>query len=1187
MVAFTLSAFAANADGVTNDCRVDWNAVYQEIDGFGASSAFVGDWTSAWADMFFSTNTGIGLSLLRSRIAPDGTAPDYNIMQMAQARGARVWSTPWSPPADFKDSGTVNGGYFLSAFNQPYASQLANYVLNMKTNYQVDVYAVSVQNEPDYGTTAYESCVWTAQQIHDFIPYLYQALSNNGVGSTKILIAEQAVWNFAMTADAMGDLTTSNMVGILGAHDYDSSVAQVDSGGKPLWETEVSTLVGDYDGSIANGLYWAGQIHAFMTVVQANAFNYWWLIPKGNNNQGLTDASGTPAKRMYVLGQFSRFVRPGYYRIGAFNNAGTLISAYKDSGAGNFAIVAINTNSTSVTQFFNLTNFTAGSVTPWITSGTLSLSIQTAVPVTNASFSYVLPPQSVVTFVGQTNLNVTITMQPQNQMIEPGRNAAFSISVSGAMPLNYFWQQNGACIADATNATYSLTNVLASASGSQFSCVVSNAYGAITSSVATLTVTTPICVEPPSGIVAWWLGESNAVDIIGGNNGVLMNGAVFTNALVGNGFVFNGGTSYVQLPRNLFPSPNAGQFSFELWFETTTGGVILAQQAGTPFTSPSGGWVPHIYVGTDGNLYVQMFWDGAFDQISTSTPVNDGKFHHLAVTYDGVNEVVYLDGAAIGITRLQSSNYTSFFLCQLGTGYTSGWPAGNGGWYSFSGIIDQPTLYTNALTVEQVQSIYNAGSAGKCTDELLPVVIAQPTNQIVAASATAVFSVSATSLLPLTYQWLGSATVVTGATNATLTLTHATTNNPDNYAVVITSPYGSVTSSVVTLTITPPVCVEPPFGIVAWWLGGGNAVDIVGGNNGVLMNGVGFINALVGNGFVFNGGTSYVQLPPNLFPFPNAHPFSIELWFETAAGGVILAQQAGTPFNSLGDGWVPDMYVGIDGNLYVQMFWDGAFDQISTSTPVNDGKFHHLAVTYDGVNEVVYLDGAAIGALALAYSTYTSNFSCQFGTGYTQYWPAGNGGWYSFNGIIDQPTLYTTALTAAQIQSIYNAGSAGKCTDELMPVIIAQPTNQIVAVGATAVFSVSAMSLLPLTYQWLGGATAVAGATNATLTLTHATTNNPANYAVVITSPYGSVTSSVVTLTITNVTFNVSATLLPNRDVQLTMTGLPGNVFRILGSTNLLDWQTIATLTNFTGTVQFTDPAATNFNCRFYQLVTP
>jgi len=66
--------------------------------------------------------------------------------------------------------------------------------------------------------------------------------------------------------------------------------------------------------------------------------------------------------------------------------------------------VAINSNATvSINQTFALTNFTAASVTPWITSATLSLAVQTPVNVTNASFTYNLPAQSVVTFVGQGN----------------------------------------------------------------------------------------------------------------------------------------------------------------------------------------------------------------------------------------------------------------------------------------------------------------------------------------------------------------------------------------------------------------------------------------------------------------------------------------------------------------------------------------------------------------------------------------------------------------------------------------------------------------------------------------------------------------------------------------------------------------------------------------------------------------
>ncbi len=121
---------------IVTQCTVDWNTVFQRIDGFGASSAWNPNWTTALADMFFSTNTGIGLSLLRNHITPTGSTVETSIMQWAQARGARVWSTPWSPPASLKSANTsgvisVNGGALISSTNnyQTYATQLANYVL--------------------------------------------------------------------------------------------------------------------------------------------------------------------------------------------------------------------------------------------------------------------------------------------------------------------------------------------------------------------------------------------------------------------------------------------------------------------------------------------------------------------------------------------------------------------------------------------------------------------------------------------------------------------------------------------------------------------------------------------------------------------------------------------------------------------------------------------------------------------------------------------------------------------------------------------------------------------------------------------------------------------------------------------------------------------------------------------------
>ena len=438
-----LSVQSLNSTPTNGSCTVNWTNVFQSIDGFGASSAWQSIWTTAQGDMFFSTNngtgrskngtnfsfTGGGLSLLRTRIAPGATTVENSLMQMAQARGAKVWSSPWSPQASFKSNGNLNGGGFVgnTANYQAYANQLAGYVVNLKNTYGINLYALSVQNEPDAKVTTYESCNWTAQQIHDFIPYLYNALAAGNVASTKIILPESQNWpDYSnLVATAMSD-STSNLVNIVADHNYDGKNGPAslvkNSYGKPLWETEVSLLSGS-DSNITNGVYYAGRIHLFLTVAQANAWHYWWLMP-GNStgNQGLTDTNGVPAKRMFALGQFSRFVRPNYYRIGANNPGVAQISAYKDSLSPSFAIVAINSNtSASIVQTFGLTNFNASSVTPWITSASLSLAVQTPVGVTNSSFTYTLPPLSVVTFVGQSVSNTVPALMPvADQTINAG-----------------------------------------------------------------------------------------------------------------------------------------------------------------------------------------------------------------------------------------------------------------------------------------------------------------------------------------------------------------------------------------------------------------------------------------------------------------------------------------------------------------------------------------------------------------------------------------------------------------------------------------------------------------------------------------------------------------------------------------------------------------------------------------------
>ena len=85
-----------------------------------------------------------------------------------------------------------------------------------------------------------------------------------------------------------------------------------------------------------------------------------------------------------------------------------------------------------------------------------------------------------------------------------------------------------------------------------------------------------------------------------------------------------------------------------------------------------------------------------------------------------------------------------------------------------------------------------------------PTILAQPENQFIQFSNSGTFSVAASGVGPLAYQWRFNAASLIGQTNSSLTVSNATLANEGNYQVVIANSYGSVTSSVATLAVSLP-----------------------------------------------------------------------------------------------------------------------------------------------------------------------------------------------------------------------------------------------------------------------------------------------------------------------------------------------------------------------------------------------
>lgn len=404
------------------------NEADQVIDGFGGSCAdFYEPLSPEMADFFF-TPSGIGLSLLRIQVVPSladcrsyfgrtggncvkvesGATVlkgELAVAQQAIARGVTVWSTPWSPPASMKSNGSfINGGKLLPNYYSGWAQSMADFVSLLKSN-GVSLYAISVQNEPDL-TTDYGSATFSSQELHDFVPYLHSALRSKGVEETKIMISEASGWNFRLTWASMSDPGVAGDVGILAAHGYGStSMVAPASFGKHVWQTEDSSESGTYDGGMTDALSWATKIHMYLALTQVNAWHWWFLSDgikygNGTDNAALTDINLNYPKRAYVTGQWSKFVRPGWHRIGVSYSGPLQITAFKSADDNSFAIAVVNPGNTVIRQTYVLDDIQAKFVNPWATSSTLSLAPLRRVSVVGSTFTYEMPAQSVVTFTG-------------------------------------------------------------------------------------------------------------------------------------------------------------------------------------------------------------------------------------------------------------------------------------------------------------------------------------------------------------------------------------------------------------------------------------------------------------------------------------------------------------------------------------------------------------------------------------------------------------------------------------------------------------------------------------------------------------------------------------------------------------------------------------------------------------------
>ena len=413
---------------------INFGSAKQTIQGFGGSAAwYYGKMADDRVNALFGTSLtdSLGLSILRLRIAPaewntatqtaDTTQWTAELANgaAAQARGALVFATPWTPPASMKIVNTDRTNPLYSGRLNParyadYAKYLNSYIRYAATR-NVQLYAVSLQNEPDFDPQTYESCLWNADEMTAWAAgHGAEAVA----GTTAKLMAPESFYFSQATVDTLlGDANAAGNLSIIGGHLYGGAPAYPASArklGKDVWMTEHfldSVNKADtktaWQTSIDDAIAIAKEIHDGLTLGQYNAYVYWWLV--NSNDAKPTGLIGSDNKPTYFgigLKHFSYFIRPGYVRYDTtvLPQKGVRVSAFgTPAGAGNgkAVVVLVNENATDVTltASINPAGRALTSLTPYLTNATATFAQQPAIGVSGNTFTVTLPAKSITTLV--------------------------------------------------------------------------------------------------------------------------------------------------------------------------------------------------------------------------------------------------------------------------------------------------------------------------------------------------------------------------------------------------------------------------------------------------------------------------------------------------------------------------------------------------------------------------------------------------------------------------------------------------------------------------------------------------------------------------------------------------------------------------------------------------------------------
>ncbi|MCY7327881.1 MAG: PKD domain-containing protein [Saprospiraceae bacterium] len=333
-----------------------------------------------------------------------------------------VWSAPpwmkWNNQIDngtsensappYDDTPDANTNQLKTEYYAEFAEMCAAYCRIFKQEVGVDVYALSVQNEPRF-SQFYQSCIHNGTSLRDLSKAVGQRLAAEGL-PTRLFLPEDIGWFDAMSAltqPSLQDADTRQYIKAIAVHGYAFDGIQAGSADAqtweamhgwgvpyniPTWMTETSGFANTFDGAmdLAKALYVA------LEYGKVSVWTFWSLSEPTLSAYSLRDRNGNKSKRFYTSKQFYRYIRPGAVRFEVKDNPSlpdTKFLAFEKDGKRSLVILNFGTQSSNVRLPADI--FTAPQYNLYRTTATEDCArIGT---LSGNSTSFIIPPRCVMT----------------------------------------------------------------------------------------------------------------------------------------------------------------------------------------------------------------------------------------------------------------------------------------------------------------------------------------------------------------------------------------------------------------------------------------------------------------------------------------------------------------------------------------------------------------------------------------------------------------------------------------------------------------------------------------------------------------------------------------------------------------------------------------------------------------------